>query len=84
VINDSGAASISEGITGTNSSDFAVTGGTCLTLAAEKGGGLLLNGDTSCTYTLKFTPSIDGPESATFGVSAVGDAASPHNVSLGG
>ena len=77
VINDGGAAaSLSESITGPNFTDFAVTGGTCPSSLA--GGG------KSCTYTVKFTPSIVGAESATLGVSAVGDTASPHNVSLGG
>jgi hypothetical protein len=79
VINDGGAAvSLSDSITGTNFADFAVTGGTCMTLVSLAGAG------ASCTYTLKFTPSIDGAESATFGVSGAGDAASPHNVSLSG
>ncbi len=77
VINDGGAAaSLSESVTGTNFADFAVTGGTCTSTLAGSG--------ASCTYLLKFTPSISGAESATLGVSASGDAASPHNVSLGG
>ena len=50
-------------------------GGTC---------GANLAGGAHCTYLLKFTPSIVGSESATLGVSASGDAASPHNVSLTG
>ncbi len=77
VINDGGATvSLSESISGTNAGDFPLTGGTC--------GSTLAGSGASCTYTLKFTPSIDGAESATIGVSAVGDAASPHNVSLSG
>jgi hypothetical protein len=76
VINDGGAASLSELVSGPNSGDFMVTGGTCGTTLAGAG--------ASCTYTLKFTPSIVGPESATLGVSAAGDAASPHNVMLTG
>ena len=68
--------SLSEGISGPNAGDFAVTGGTC--------GSTLAGGSSHCTYTLQFTPSIVGSESATFGVSAVGDAASPHNLSLTG
>jgi len=71
------AVSLSESITGTN---FAATGGTCATLP----GGSLAGGSAHCTYLLKFTPSIVGAESATLGVSAVGDTASPHNVSLSG
>ncbi len=76
VINDGGAASLSELVSGPNSGDFTVTGGTC--------GATLAGAGASCTYTLKFTPSIVGPESATLGVSAAGDAASPHNVMLTG
>ena len=77
VYNYGGAAvSLSESIGGTNPGDFAVTGGTC--------SGTLAGGGAHCTYLLKFTPSIVGAESATLGVSAVGDGASPHNVSLGG
>src|SRR5208337_3432888 len=77
VINDGGAAvSLSESVGGANPGDFAVTGGSC--------GATLAGGAASCTYTLKFTPSIVGPESATIGVTAVGDAASPHNVILTG
>lgn len=68
--------SLSESITGTNEGDFAVTGETC--------GSTLAGGISHCTYTLKFTPSIVGDESATFGVSAAGDAASPHNLPLTG
>jgi hypothetical protein len=77
VMNASAATlSISEGISGPNAADFAVVaGGTC---------GATLAGGTSCFYKVAFTPSIVGAESATIGVSAVGDAASPHNVSLSG
>jgi hypothetical protein len=77
VINDGGAAvSLSDNVSGTNPGDFTVTGGTC--------GATLAGGGASCTYLMKFTPSIVGAESATLGVSGVGDAASPHNVSLSG
>ena len=77
-VTNNGAAmlTISESITGTNSADFAVTGGSC--------GASLAGGGAHCTYLVKFTPSIVGAESATIGVSAVGDLASPHNVSLSG
>ncbi len=76
-INNLGTATltISENISGGNAADFAVTGGTC---------GATLAGGAHCTYLLKFTPSIVGSESATLSVSASGDAASPHNVSLTG
>ncbi len=81
VYNYGGAAvPLSESITGTNSTDFAVTGGTCTT----RPGGSLAGAGAHCTYLLKFTPSIVGAESATFGVSASGDAASPHDLSLSG
>ncbi len=73
-----GAATVtlSKMVTGANMADFTVTGGTC--------GAMLSGGSAHCTYTLKFTPSTTSGESATLGVSAVGDAASPHNVSLTG
>ncbi len=74
--NGSATLTISESVGGANAGDFAVTGGTC--------GATLAGGGASCTYTLTFTPSIVGAETATLGVSASGDAASPHNVSLGG
>jgi hypothetical protein len=77
VINDGGAAvSLSKSVSGANPGDFAVTGGTC--------GSMLAGGGASCTYLLKFTPSIVGGESAALGVSAASDAASPHHVSLTG
>jgi outer membrane protein assembly factor BamB len=76
VSNIGGAAvSLSESVAGTNAADFAVTGGSCgTTLAAA----------SSCNYKVTFTPSIIGAENATIGVSAAGDAASPHNLSLSG
>jgi hypothetical protein len=69
----SATLTISESISG--GADFAVTGGTC---------GATLAGNAHCTYLLKFTPSFVGGEVATLGVSAAGDPASPHNVSLSG
>ena len=81
VYNYGGAAvSLSESFGGANPGDFAVTGGTCTALP----GGSLAGGTAHCTYTLTFTPSTETPESAKLGVSASGDAASPHNVSLTG
>ncbi len=77
VTNNGGAAvSLSESVGGSNLADFAVTGGTC--------GATLAGGGASCTYTITFTPSTTGLESATLAVSAGGDTASPHNVSLSG
>ncbi len=76
VINSGSATlAINESISGTNAADFAVTGGTCSGALGAK---------ASRSYTMKFTPSIVGAERATFGVSAIGDPASPHNVSLTG
>ncbi len=77
-LTNSGSATltISESVSGANAGDFAMTGGTC--------GTMLAGGGAHCTYLVKFTPSIVGDESATLGVSAVGDTASPHNVSLSG
>jgi Cep192 domain 4 len=69
------AVSISESISGPNAADFVVTGGTC---------GATLAGASHCNYKVTFTPSIIGAESATITVSASGDAASPHDVSLTG
>jgi len=77
-ITNSGGATVmlSESVTGTNAGDFiSVVSGTC---------GTTLAGGAHCTYLLKFTPSAVGGESATLGVTAGGDAASPHKVSLGG
>jgi hypothetical protein len=77
VTNTGGAAfSLSESVSGPNASDYVVTEGTC--------GATLAGAGAHCTYLLRFTPSIVGGESATLGVTAAGDAASPHNVSLTG
>jgi len=67
--------SISESLSGANAADFMPAGGTC---------GANLAGGAHCTYLVKFTPSTVGAESATLAVSASGDTASPHNVSLSG
>ena len=77
-VTNTGAAmvSLSDSVTGPNASDFVPAGGTC--------GVTLAGGGAHCTYLLKFTPSTVGSESATLGVSAVGDAASPHNINLTG
>jgi hypothetical protein len=77
-LTNSGSATltISESVNGPNAGDFVPTGRTC--------GATLAGGGASCMYTLKFTPSTKTAESATLGVSAVGDAASPHNVNLTG
>jgi sugar lactone lactonase YvrE len=69
------AVTLSQIITGTNASDFTVTGGTCIgTLAAK----------AKCTYIVTFTPGATGARSATLSVTASPDLLSPHNVSLAG
>ncbi|MGB8413846.1 MAG: choice-of-anchor D domain-containing protein [Candidatus Binatus sp.] len=69
------AVTLSQIITGTNASDFTVTGGTCSgTLAAK----------AKCTYIVTFTPGATGARSATLSVTASPDLQSPHNVSLAG
>jgi archaellum component FlaF (FlaF/FlaG flagellin family) len=51
-------------LTGTDASQFAVTGGTCT--------GATLNTDQSCTVTVHFAPTIDGNKSAVLRVSHSG------------
>ena len=63
------AATLGESVIGSNSADFTVDGGTC--------GATLAGSGAHCTYTLKFTPSIVGGESATLGASAVGRRCQP-------
>ncbi len=46
-------------ITGANSSDFAIVGGTC-----TPGSTILSPGNTTCTVTVRYTPSTASPESA--------------------
>jgi hypothetical protein len=61
-------------ITGSNAGDFVMASQTC---------GSSLAGNTSCTVTVKFHPSLIGPESATLSFSDDGGA-SPQTVSLSG
>ncbi|HUO04931.1 MAG TPA: choice-of-anchor D domain-containing protein [Candidatus Binataceae bacterium] len=71
----SATISLSESISGTNQADFAVSTTTCgSTLAAKK----------SCKYTVTFTPTQGGSESATFRVTASPDLQSPHDVPMTG
>jgi uncharacterized repeat protein (TIGR03803 family) len=49
-------------IGGTNPADFSITGGTCVGLV------VLPAGPSSCTYTVTFTPSLVGAETATLSV----------------
>jgi uncharacterized repeat protein (TIGR03803 family) len=49
-------------IGGTNAADFSITGGTCVGLSS------LPAAPSSCTYTVTFTPSLVGAETATLSV----------------
>jgi Abnormal spindle-like microcephaly-assoc'd, ASPM-SPD-2-Hydin len=68
---------LSASISGTNASDFAVTGsGTCGASAAP---------NSSCTIAVTFTPTAGGAaESASMAVTVGSDPTSPHNISLTG
>ena len=64
---------LSENFSGTNASDFAITGGTCTaTLAAN----------SACTFTVTFTASAVGTESATLSIADSPDPLSPYAVAL--
>ncbi len=64
---------LGEGFSGTNATDFSVTGGTCTsTLAAS----------TACTVTVSFAPGVLGTESATLTVSDSPDPLGPYTVAL--
>jgi hypothetical protein len=65
--------SLSESFSGTNPTDFSVTGGTCTsTLAADK----------ACSIIVSFSPSALGTESATISVADSPDPLSPYTVAL--
>ena len=67
---------LSEGFSGANAGDYAVTGGTC--------GSTVLPG-SHCTITVTFTPTAGGAaEPASMAVSVGNDPTSPHNISLTG
>jgi hypothetical protein len=65
--------SLSEGFSGTNSSDFSVTGGTCTSTLAAK---------TSCTLIVTYAPTQLGTESATMTVTDSPDTLGPYTVSF--
>jgi hypothetical protein len=68
--------SLSDSISGTNGSDFTVTGGTC---------GSSVSPHSSCTVSVTFTPTGGGTaESASMAVSLGSDPSSPHSISLTG
>ena len=77
VTNKSGfPLSVSESFSGANTSDFAVTGGTC---------GGTAPASSSCTIAVTFTPTGGGSsESASMSVSIGNDPSSPHNITLSG
>jgi len=63
-------------ISSPNSSDFAVTGGTCTATASP---------NASCTIAVTFTPTAGGSsESASMAVTIGNDPTSPHNITLTG
>ena len=67
---------LSESISGTNQSDFTVTGGTCSST---------LTADSSCTIAVTFTPTGGGSaESASIAVNVGSDPSSPYSISLTG
>ncbi len=67
--------SIGSSVSGPNSGDFTITGGTC---------GVSLVGNTSCTIGVRFKPTTAAGESATLTVNVPEDPTSPRNVSLTG
>jgi hypothetical protein len=63
---------LSQGITGTNATDFGVaTSGTCA-------------GNSVCLIPVTFTPSTETAESASLSVSIDQDPSSPHSIALSG
>jgi hypothetical protein len=67
--------SVSSSTSGSNSSDFTITGGTCSGTLA---------GNSSCTVAVTFKPTSAASESATLAVAVPQDPTSPHNVNLVG
>ena len=76
ITNNSGfPLSVSESFSGPNSTDFAVTGGTCGSTAPA---------NSSCTLAVTFTPTGGGSKSASMAVSIGNDPTSPHSIKLTG
>jgi hypothetical protein len=68
--------SLSESFSGSNATDFIVTGGTCTTTASP---------NSTCTIAVTFTPTGGGSsESASMAVTVASDPTSPHNITLTG
>ena len=65
---------LSENFSGTNASDFSITGGTCTSTLAASG---------TCTITVSFAPGVLGTESATLTISDSPDPLGPYTVALG-
>jgi hypothetical protein len=67
--------SVGSAVSGANSPDFTITGGTC---------GASLAGNSSCTVGVKFVPTTSGAENAALAVTVGSDPMSPRNVTLKG
>ncbi len=67
------AITLSESFSGTNASDFSVTGGTC---------GASLAAKTACTISVTFTPSVLGTESASISIADNPDPLSPYTIPI--
>ena len=64
---------LGETFSGTNASDFSITGGTCTTT---------LGAGKSCTITVTFKPGVLGTESAALSIADSPDPLSPYTVAL--
>jgi hypothetical protein len=68
--------SVGESFSGTNATDFTVSGGTCGNTAPA---------NSTCTIAVTFTPTAGGSsESASMAVTVSSDPTSPHNIALTG
>ncbi len=67
--------SIDGTVSGLNSGDFTITGGTCSSTLA---------GNSSCTVAMTFKPTKTVTESATLAGMVSSDPTSPHKVTLKG
>ncbi len=67
------AVTLSESFSGTNASDFSVTGGTCTTT---------LSAGKACSLTVTFKPGVLGIESATLSIADSPDPLSPYLIAL--
>jgi len=67
------AVSLTEGFSGSNASDYSVTGGTCTATLAAK---------SDCSLLVTFAPTASGMESAFMLVTDIPDPLGPYTVSL--